>query len=87
MNIIGFRTNIGTGRMEEGETEEGFCGECHVFLKLHEGNIIEGNAINVTDYDNDTGMATVMFERSISQATAETLLDRHDIFLFDGFDD
>ena len=87
MNVIGFRTNIGPGRMVEGETEDAFCGECHVLLKLHEGNIIEGNTITVTSYDNDTGMSTVMFERPISQSTAETLLDRHDIFIFDDIDE
>lgn len=86
MKVIGFRSNIGAGRMMDGETEEQFCKECRVFLRLSEGNIVEGNDMTVTSYDNETGMATVMFERPMMQSTAETLLDEDDLFLFGDFD-
>ena len=87
MNVIGFRTNIGPGRLEDGDTEDDFCLECKVFLKLFEGNVIEGNDLFVTSYDNETGMATAMFDRPISEMTAETLLDKNDIFIFGDLDE
>ena len=87
MNVVGFRTNIGPGRIEDDDTEEDFCRECVVFLKLTEGTVINGNDLHVISYDNETGMATAMFERPISEMTAETLLDKNDIFLFGDFDE
>jgi len=87
MNVLGFRTNIGPGRIEDGGTEEEFCLECKVLLKLYEGNVIEGNDLYVTSYDNETGWATAMFERPISEMTAETLLSKDDILIFGGFGD
>ena len=87
MYVVGFRTDIGPGRMMDDETEEIFCSEVIVSLKLHEGNEIKGNTVTCVSYDNETGLATVMFERPISQSLAETLLSKNDIFLFDGFED
>lgn len=86
MLVVGFRTDIGPGRMMDEETEEQFCLDVVVSLKLYEGNEITGNNVTCVSYDNETGMATIMFDRPMSQSLAETLLSKDDIFLFDGFD-
>lgn len=87
MNVIGFRTNIGPGRLDDNETEEQFCSEVAVSLKLHEGNELKGNDATCVSYDNETGYALVMFERPISESLAETLLNKSDIFIFEDFED
>lgn len=87
MYVIGFRTNIGAGRMIDDETEQQFCSDVVVSLKLTEGTEITGNDVTCTSYDNKSGMSTVMFDRPISQSLAETLLSKDDIFLFDDFDE
>lgn len=88
MKATGFRTNIGKLRMtgDEASLEE-FCASLDVTLTLEEGVELSGNQIRVTNYDNDTGMATIMFERSISVLAAEAILSPDDIILFGGFGD
>ena len=83
MKVIGFRTNIGPGRLADDETEDAFCNEVVVSLKLHEGTEIKGNDATCISYDNESGFAVVIFERPISESLAETLLNKNDIFLFD----
>ena len=87
MLVIGFKTNIGPGRRMDEETEEQYCSAVIISLKLHEGTEITGNNITCISYDNETGMATVMFERGVSESLAETLLSKNDIFIFDELED
>jgi hypothetical protein len=81
--VKGFRRNIGANQMLPGETLSEFKKDCVLKLSLIEGNVLGNFKLSVLSYNNDTGLASIVFDRSISMPAAETLLDKDDLFLFE----
>jgi hypothetical protein len=82
MRVRGFIQNIGPGQMMDGENMDEFLSRCKLNLVLPEGNLLTGVKLSPSSYDNDTGIATIMLDKEMSQEFAEIILGKHGIFIF-----
>ena len=82
MRVRGFIQNIGPGQMLDSENMDEFLSRCELNLMLPEGNVISGIKLSASSYDNDTGVATIMFDKEVTHEFAEIILGKHGIFIF-----
>jgi hypothetical protein len=82
--VIGFMTYVGHDALGDKTVEE-FCAGCEIKLRLTEGNYISGIDMTVVNYVEESGLAVVIFDRTISKSFAETILGDDDLLIFGGF--
>lgn len=83
MKILGFYKYLGPGLMPDGMTLGEFCENYQVSFRLSDGTELGGIRLDIVEYDNDSGYATVLFDRSLSEISARTLLDDEDLLIIE----